>query len=757
MNHIAIMILNATSNLKECICMDLIGFEVSFSTVLFIFLPFIIQDKKNEYYLGYNISEWILYKRKNNIFLSRIAKKISDIAFLFIFCIIIIFISILLHILKLHYYVLIIFIVFLIYLTHQICIYLKITSNDKYILDEIEQDFLENCKSKELKGKDINNIYNSRAIDFLLKNFNKNKNIEKQYYIFHNYFIKKDFKNAFFIYNSISKRMNEEKEPLKNYYIDSYELYTFLKNYFNDYNITELSNIIHSFIDYSIKETTDGKNYNNIMIAAYNGIRSNKTLSDTIKKDFLNLIFKKTQFKLSSNKEEETKKKRTRYIFDFYKFIIDKEDAYGIEMITNSLGENINNFENKMDASIYLLLLVYLYYLIKKEEKPYVTDEEKLFLKQFYQRLKDSIKAKKIQYYYANEIDTLINIMKELSFSLERFNIKPGELSSFKTVITSRVEQIAAQAFLIIFKGRTNTKITDVDISTFRYKLEGNNTIHDKEEIYDFAKFIGIPIDDTLEKRYMNKLIDYATIYYKEKLKENNLKTSLIAKVNQEEKNICNKIKTDKIFNSKSINNTNCKTHNICINIENNVDALNHWLKEDIVEKLNLKEKVNNEIINYISKQVNKKIKYSYETRDRIIKKLQEAENESYYIRDENEELWFTDAEKEKYNKEILRLNLINIDIYGRSVILKNFKCALKNIKIEIRDLSERELNEKIKDFKQDDKYFITQEEYKIELTKNEILDYVNKKYFICDLVLNVGIELNTKDSYELLYKSDKE
>lgn len=737
--------------------MDLIGFEVSFSTVLFIFLPFIIQDKKNEYYLGYNISEWILYKRKNNIFLSRIAKKISDIAFLFIFCIIIIFISILLHILKLHYYVLIIFIVFLIYLTHQICIYLKITSNDKYILDEIEQDFLENCKSKELKGKDINNIYNSRAIDFLLKNFNKNKNIEKQYYIFHNYFIKKDFKNAFFIYNSISKRMNEEKEPLKNYYIDSYELYTFLKNYFNDYNITELSNIIHSFIDYSIKETTDGKNYNNIMIAAYNGIRSNKTLSDTIKKDFLNLIFKKTQFKLSSNKEEETKKKRTRYIFDFYKFIIDKEDAYGIEMITNSLGENINNFENKMDASIYLLLLVYLYYLIKKEEKPYVTDEEKLFLKQFYQRLKDSIKAKKIQYYYANEIDTLINIMKELSFSLERFNIKPGELSSFKTVITSRVEQIAAQAFLIIFKGRTNTKITDVDISTFRYKLEGNNTIHDKEEIYDFAKFIGIPIDDTLEKRYMNKLIDYATIYYKEKLKENNLKTSLIAKVNQEEKNICNKIKTDKIFNSKSINNTNCKTHNICINIENNVDALNHWLKEDIVEKLNLKEKVNNEIINYISKQVNKKIKYSYETRDRIIKKLQEAENESYYIRDENEELWFTDAEKEKYNKEILRLNLINIDIYGRSVILKNFKCALKNIKIEIRDLSERELNEKIKDFKQDDKYFITQEEYKIELTKNEILDYVNKKYFICDLVLNVGIELNTKDSYELLYKSDKE
>lgn len=69
MNHIAIMILNATSNLKECICMDLIGFEVSFSTVLFIFLPFIIQDKKNEYYLGYNISEWILYKRKDLFFL----------------------------------------------------------------------------------------------------------------------------------------------------------------------------------------------------------------------------------------------------------------------------------------------------------------------------------------------------------------------------------------------------------------------------------------------------------------------------------------------------------------------------------------------------------------------------------------------------------------------------------------------------------------------------------------------------------------
>ena len=93
MNSIAIMILTM-SNLKECICMDLVGFEVSFSTVLFIFLPFIIQDKRNEYYLGYNISEWILYKRKTNIFLSKKKKKISDIAFLFIFCIIIIFISI---------------------------------------------------------------------------------------------------------------------------------------------------------------------------------------------------------------------------------------------------------------------------------------------------------------------------------------------------------------------------------------------------------------------------------------------------------------------------------------------------------------------------------------------------------------------------------------------------------------------------------------------------------------------------------------
>lgn len=753
MNHIVIMILNATSNLKDCICMDLIGFEVSFSTLLFIFLPFIIQDKKNEYYLGYNISEWILYKRKNNIFLSKINKKISDIAFLFIFCIIIIFISILLHISNLHYYVLIIFIIFLIYLTRQICIYLKITSNDKHILDEIEQDFLKNCKSKELKIKDINNIYNSRAIDFLLKNFNKNKNVEKQYYIFHNYFLKKDFKNAFFIYESLSKRMNEKKDSLQDFYIDRYELYTFLKKYSNDYNAKELSNIIHSFINYSIKEAIDGKNYNNVIISAYDGIRSNETLSDTIKKDFLDIIFKKTQFGLSSNKEETTKKIRTRYIFDFYKFIIDKEDAYGIEMITNSLDKNINNFRNKMDVSIYLLLLVYLYYLIKKEEKPYVTDEEKIFLEQFYQRLKEVIKAKKIQYYYANETDTLINIMKKLSFSLERFNIKPGEFSSFKTVITSRVEQIAAQAFLIIFKGGTNSKITDVDISVFQYKLEDNNIIRDKEEIYDFAQFIGIPLNETLEKRYMSKLIDYATIYYKEKLQKSNLKDLLITKINQAEKSICNKIKSNKIFNSKNINTTNSTTINIRINIENKIEALNHWLEEDIVEQLNLQQRVNEEILNKISKKINEKIDYSYATRSKIITKLQETPSRAYYIRDKEEKICFFDEEQKKYNQEASRLKIIDIDLYGRSIILKNFKCALKNIKIEKRNLNAKEINQKISNYAKNGKYYIKMEEFELELTKKEMQDYINRNYLICDLVLEVEIEINTKNSCELFMK----
>ena len=95
--------------------MELIGFEVSLVSIYFIFLPFIIQDKKDEFYLGHNVKRWILYDRvKKNVF-TRLFSKFnldnlySSISISFYISILLIVISVFFQLANLYIFVLLIF------------------------------------------------------------------------------------------------------------------------------------------------------------------------------------------------------------------------------------------------------------------------------------------------------------------------------------------------------------------------------------------------------------------------------------------------------------------------------------------------------------------------------------------------------------------------------------------------------------------------------------------------------------------------
>ena len=64
----------------------LISGEISLIAIYLVFFPLIIENKNKEYYLGYRISDWILYKRKT--------KKYNDISVIWMTSIFIIISSI---------------------------------------------------------------------------------------------------------------------------------------------------------------------------------------------------------------------------------------------------------------------------------------------------------------------------------------------------------------------------------------------------------------------------------------------------------------------------------------------------------------------------------------------------------------------------------------------------------------------------------------------------------------------------------------
>ena len=89
--------------------------------------------------------------------------------------------------------------------------------------------------------------------------------------------------------------------------------------------------------------------------------------------------------------------------------------------------------------------------------------------------------------------------------------------------------------------------------------------------------------------------------------------------------------------------------------------------------------------------------------------------------------------------------------------IVDDYKCCLKNIRFEIRELNNKELSTLIKKYKKGNNYYVKDDYgYDIKFTKKAITEYCKHKYIYCVLVIEFGIDITNSKGYKFVYKKKK-
>ena len=212
------------NDIFQDVAFQLIGFEVSLITIYFTMIPLIINNKE-DVYLGYKVSKWILYDRRDkNCFLSHLfgIKIYSAIFLSWTYNVLLIVFSIVLFLRGDFAIVFILFLVFIFLLSRDIFSNFNLQYADIY-KKEIENDFIKRCNAdskllfKQLIDNERYNIGNykvdlSNNIDFMLDNYDTTKNVFDLYY---DYLMKKqDIEVIYIVLSKISTKIHEKNEPL---------------------------------------------------------------------------------------------------------------------------------------------------------------------------------------------------------------------------------------------------------------------------------------------------------------------------------------------------------------------------------------------------------------------------------------------------------------------------------------------------------------------------------------------------------------
>lgn len=701
-------VINYIKSTEPSIFMSLIGFEVSLITIFFIFLPFIIQDKKYDVYLGHKISTWILYDRKKNKLLSRFVNKhCSNISIAFIFGIVLIGISVILCIISSHLIIKIIiiaiFFIFLHFITTQVKDYLEITSNDNIILSEIEEEVKKLINQDENKFHELiannqttNVTYNRKTLQFLIKHYNQNK-IPLIFTTFKSNFIQQSKNNIYIVYNEILSTM--ESIDKNNYiYINWYEVYTLMKNTGVEYGEGELENLISRIIDYNIKGTIcNEKNYSNMIRATYDGIRENDLIGEETKEKILCEIFEMACDRLIRNDNTTTQQIREYYIFDYFKDLIDSNDVLGLEMLKNYLEEEFHEDEDNkfLFTTITLKLITYFYYLLEIEESPYIKEEAKDFLSAYYKTIDDTMKklCRESEYYCSRHLDQVLSESFKNIHLWEKYENKKGITMQIKLSKVPRTIQIAKMALLIIYKSdeNINNNINQIDVDTFQSEIKNNKLAKNtRYQIIKFSKYINTTITKKIIDNYINNLYKNVESLFKSEyinINNDNKIKELQQKINKQRQKIKQDILKNEIFNSENPSLSIKKSIPIIIEI----DTLDYCIENNIVEKLGLYQRIENYIKNYI--------------------------NEKFIKTQEN-----------------------------NNIIIYNYGHVIKDIDLKIVRLTRKEIEKSVNN-KEENHNCILYKGFNIKLATDEIKKYYHNMYVKLEINITFEIEEKKVDS----------
>ena len=749
--------------------MELIGFEVSLVSIYFIFLPFIIQDKKDEFYLGHNVKRWILYDRvKKNVF-TRLFSKFnldnlySSISISFYISILLIVISVFFQLANLYIFVLLIFFVFILFLANNVITYLELTSNETYN-SEIESNFVYLVQFDKRKICDMLEntpdyaiVSNRKTIEFILQHYGS-VNMREIYELIYKKIMKtRDSNNIFILFSEISKELGRRAKNGEyiNIYINPWDVNFLLCSCTNELNVDEIASILHMIIINQIKLSfKDNNNYNEILSISYDGILNNNSLKNETKNRLFDIIFSSINYEILINKDKENDYIRYKYIVNLFKRFIDIRDKNGIRFMKTNIRDNIDD-RNPLYFYIWMTLMIYLFYLIKVEKGPFVDEEEKNYLKQVHSELKKLISDNFISYVMRVNIDELFDWIKKVSVFWERYFYDDFKKSCVKTPMVDKAIIISMRSLFIVFKYGINNRncIGDNDLKAFRFTIEeGKLNSIIQEEIYDFIDFASLEVNDNMILTYINALMDYAKFNLNKELNSYKKIDFFKTFFNELSKQAYIQLKNLPVFNRTKMEKTNTFNDEWLLDRQTSFDVLKREYLEHNVLESNVEEK----IFELLSKNDFKQICYYYDSEEKIVKKLCSLRKSYYYIRPKFDNLGEDYKFGDRYNDCISKFKIMDTLVNKKRFIVDKYNCELKKITFEINEVPDDIIKDIIKQYKKGRNYYV-KDSYGLELkcSRKEIIDYCKRKYLFCVLSFDIAIDFDKTKGYEFVYKKE--
>lgn len=737
-----------TAGMNENIAIALVSVEAGLMILYFTFLPMIIDNKNNEYYLGYKKSDWLIYKNFN--------KKRNDISFNWKLNVILIILEIMLTKCEAYSIVFILFIVFMVLISKKVIDYTKFIT-DKNIYDsEIEEYFLNNVKDNK---KDIADGIKKhclkesdsfeKTVKFLLNNLN-NKDVK---YIFEEiYYLESessDQRNIFTIYELISTTIeNYDKNTVLNFMVRDYDWYKFIKKNITEKNEEVLYRMfLNIYInnlklyDMNFKPSNNSDTYIRFIVNTQKAI-DDANISNQTKEKWFNSILNRLYSRIR-NRGNKIDSLIYKDNLEFMKYIIDSKDEHRLNKLYE-IFENMHNFREDL-IPLVIGIYVYLIYLTDFETDSYISDEERKYYKDVFDKINKYMNFKDIRIYKSLKTPDIINIFNILSNSY--INWERMKLYVVKNLTIDTAYEVLYKVFIIYSKlkffDNLEHTITDKELEPFKYKIKnGKFDSYTEQFILSIAQKLNIPISKDILNKYAENLTKYATKKYKDEPLINDIKyNEQVDKIKELEKSSNVVLKNLEIFknnNIKTVSKVKSTFDKIIVN-----NLIEDVIQDEINNPDNIRNIIEYRIYKMFEKKIKNKVDYNYDGKE-LLYALEQYSNDNYiYLTDEDDHYSKEYMLGKEYINITNKYNVVHTSIYNERIILNKLEIKFNKLDIKLLKLTDEQVEQQLNRFKiEENKYIYTSAKYgfDIEFTKEEMKDYIKKNF--SNIKLEYYIEL---------------
>lgn len=720
--------------MNENIAMTLVTVEAGLMILYFTFLPMILDNKNKEYYLGYKVSDWLIYKNFDT--------KWNDINVNWILNVILIVIEIVLLQYEVYSIVFLLFILFIILISKKVINYTRfitnpnifdrniqiyfmnnITTNKNEISENIEKNCLEDAKSF------------NKTMEYLLDNLDNTDVKEIFQNVYYTIINSNNQKNIYRIYELLSnkiEKLSKDDGPL-NFTIMNYEWYGFIKSNVNEINEKNLFSIfINIYKNNLMKYETNSYDNINFLKSTQSAI-DDSSLSNQTKEKWLSGIIDKVHINIRISGPLTNKEAIYSYMnsLEFIKYIFDSKDRKKLDKLFNII-DSMSDFKQDILPTM-IGIYVYLIYLTEYEISDYISNEDRNYYRDILIKINSYINLKETRIYNLLNAEDIFGIFEILSH--QYMNWERMKNLVVKSINSDTAYNMLYKIFVIYSKMQyfdIKTTVDEREVKIFRGCFEEDKFDSNTEKsILNISSKLNIPIDSNILVEYAKNLMAYVTNKYKNRdlISEDEYNSQLekIKKLENSSNDVLSKIE---IFKNNEFNKTSTITFDYNIIVRK--DLLGTEIDYLLEEPDELARILESRIYNILASKMKNKVNYDFRGKEILEKLIEYREKKYIYLTSNDDNYGEEYMLGKKYLDVTNNYNVIHTSIRAMKMILNKLELKFNKLKIETVQLDEIDLENEIENYRiSDNKYMFNNNNYgySIEFNKEEMKQYIKKNF----------------------------